>query len=518
MTAMNNQTITTLQLEPYDDVESVRDRLTFVDTPRVLLNWPPQGRILTRKLDLLLVQRQAARLGLHLALRTDDITVAEHAHELNISVFPDEQTAQRSRWKRPQDKVFTPPPRDDVDPRDIVQRVARQRGEMLSPGSWRMRRIGRWLVFFALVAILGAGFLVAAPSATVTLTPASRQVFESVAVIADPNLTDIDMENYRMPAALVTLQATARVTVEATGTESGGASRAQGLVTFRNTTNAPILIPLGTVVATSGTFPIRFETLIETTLPAGEDATIAVPVQALLEHSGAEGNVNPGAINRVEAEFANVVSVTNTNATYGGARRDVKTVTQADHDRLLVLARQQVLQNARDTLLHQLSGDQFLVPGSLVIIRERPEWTLYNTVVGDIADSASLDLRADVQAVVVDEQQARQIAFAGIAPYVQPGLEISPATLTIQRGDILSVEPDGRVTFLMTVKGNVAVAINADQVRDRVTGLSVSAAQRRLESELLLDPTRPPQIRVWPPWFNRLPVLPVRITVNVTTP
>ena len=88
----------------------------------------------------------------------------------------------------------------------------------------------------------------------------------------------------------------------------------------------------------------------------------------------------------------------------------------------------------------------------------------------------------------------------------------------IERGDILSVEPDGRVTFLMTVKGNVAVAINADQVRDRVTGLSVSAAQRRLESELLLDPTRPPRIRVWPPWFNRLPVLPVRITVDVTIP
>ncbi len=509
--------IHTIHLEPYDDAVSVRDRLAFVDAPRVLLRWPPHGPVLQRKLDLLLVQRQATRLGKQIALLTNDRNTIDHAQDLNISVFPDEQTAARSRWQRPRENALASP-RDPYEQAAIAQRVAELRGAPLTPGQQRLRQIGRWVLFAGLLVLLGLGLLVTVPSATVTLTPASRQVFETVSIVAAPDLNDIDIENYRMPANVVTLQATARVTVEATGVESAGASRAQGLVTFRNTTDTPILIPLGTVVMTSDTFPVRFATSIETTLPAGDSASIDVPVQALPEHAGAEGNVDPGAINRVEAEFADAVSVTNANATYGGARQEMKIVTQADHERLLVLGRQQLLQNARDILLHQLSGDQFLVPGSVVITRERPEWTLYSAIVGDTANSVSLDLRADVQAVIVDEQQARQVAYASLAPYIQPGQEIAPSALTFTRGDITNIEPDGRVTFLMTVSGNIAVAIDSADVRARLAGLSVDDARARLESELLLDPDRPPQIDTWPGWFSRLPLLPFRINVQVNTP
>jgi hypothetical protein len=70
----------------------------------------------------------------------------------------------------------------------------------------------------------------------------------------------------------------------------------------------------------------------------------------------------------------------------------------------------------------------------------------------------------------------------------------------------------------MIVRGNIAVAIDGGQVRDRVTGVSVDEAYRRLERELLLDPDRPPQITTWPGWFGRMPLLPVRITVNVNSP
>ncbi|MBN2304862.1 MAG: hypothetical protein JXQ72_10315, partial [Anaerolineae bacterium] len=262
----------------------------------------------------------------------------------------------------------------------------------------------------------------------------------------------------------------------------------------------------------------RFETQIETTLPAGDVVPIQVPVQALSTYAGGQGNVDPGAINRVEGALAGLVAVTNPNATYGGAVQELSTVTAQDHERLLILGRQQVLQNARDLLLHELAGEQFLVPGSVVIVGERPEWTLYSHLVGDLSESVSLDLRADVQAVVVDEQQARQVAFAGLAPYIQPGLEIAPDALRFSRGDILQIEPDGQVTFLMIVSGNIAVSIDADHVRQRVTGVSVSEARRRLDRELLLDPDRPPQITTWPGWFPRMPVLPVRINVKVESP
>src|SRR5436853_34579 len=57
-----------IQLESYDDVISIRDRMGFIDTERVLLVWPPKGRIVKRKLDLVLIQREATRRGAKLAL------------------------------------------------------------------------------------------------------------------------------------------------------------------------------------------------------------------------------------------------------------------------------------------------------------------------------------------------------------------------------------------------------------------------------------------------------------------
>lgn len=506
-----------LQLDRHDDAVSTRDRLAFVAARYALLVWPRDGAILQRKLDLLLVQRHATRLGIRIALVTRDPVVIEHARELEISVFPNDKAARRGRWKHPRDKVFIAP-RDPYEQAALAEHVTRLRGGPVTAAERRWRQTLRWIVFGALLVAILLGFVLVAPSAKVTLTPASRQVYETVSITADPALADVDIENFRMPASVVTLQATSRVTIESSGVESAGASLAQGLVTLTNRSDEPLIIPLGTVVATSDVFPIRFETLIETTLPAGENVDVQVPVQALPEHAGAVGNVNPGAINRIEGGFSELVTVANPNATYGGAVQERATVTAQDHQRLLVLGRQQVLQRARDTLLHQLSGEQFLVPGSVAIIQERPEWTIFNALVGDITESVSLDLRAEVQAVVVDERHARQVAFAGIVPYIQPGQEVSPGALRFTRGTIEQIEPDGRVTFVMIVSGNIAESIDADDVRSRIAGVSVSEARQRLQRELLLDPDSPPQIATWPGWYSRMPFLPIRINVSVAAP
>jgi hypothetical protein len=70
----------------------------------------------------------------------------------------------------------------------------------------------------------------------------------------------------------------------------------------------------------------------------------------------------------------------------------------------------------------------------------------------------------------------------------------------------------------MVVKGNIAVAIEQADVRDRIIGVSVEEAYRRLDRELLLDPNRPPQITTWPGWYHRMPLLPIRINVKVNRP
>ncbi|MBL8120080.1 MAG: hypothetical protein JNJ78_21285, partial [Anaerolineae bacterium] len=88
-----------VQLELADDVASVRDRLSFLRGQRVLLIWPEEGTILTRKLDLVLIQREAMRRAIRLAVVTHDPQVVKHANELNISTFETIGASERGRWK-----------------------------------------------------------------------------------------------------------------------------------------------------------------------------------------------------------------------------------------------------------------------------------------------------------------------------------------------------------------------------------------------------------------------------------
>src|SRR5690606_24968109 len=80
----SKQRIQTIQLEPYDDVVSIRDRLQFVKVRRVLLIFPKHGEVLRRKLDLVLIQREAARRNIQIALLCKNPDVAEHAASINI--------------------------------------------------------------------------------------------------------------------------------------------------------------------------------------------------------------------------------------------------------------------------------------------------------------------------------------------------------------------------------------------------------------------------------------------------
>src|SRR5262245_19952717 len=130
-----------IQLEPYDDVTSVRDRLSFVKTERVLLVLPRAGKVLKRKLDLVLIQREAARQGARLALVTADLHVIDYAAELNISTFESVRASQRARCKRPLNKVFVDrSDRPESAPDAYELRLIASRMREITPEQRRLQR------------------------------------------------------------------------------------------------------------------------------------------------------------------------------------------------------------------------------------------------------------------------------------------------------------------------------------------------------------------------------------------
>ncbi len=71
-----------IYLEEDDDIASIRDRLEWVKESQVVLVLPVKGDILTKYLDLALLQRHADALQLQVGLVTADYRVIGQAKAL----------------------------------------------------------------------------------------------------------------------------------------------------------------------------------------------------------------------------------------------------------------------------------------------------------------------------------------------------------------------------------------------------------------------------------------------------
>src|SRR5512137_1281491 len=90
-----------IQLESHDDPLSTRDKMAWSKAPRLLLVWPRRGRILDRKVDLVVLQRHAQLLGAQLGIVTGDYDVRANAADAGIPSFSSVVQAQKGSWRKP---------------------------------------------------------------------------------------------------------------------------------------------------------------------------------------------------------------------------------------------------------------------------------------------------------------------------------------------------------------------------------------------------------------------------------
>lgn len=514
---MPNERPEFLQLQKGDDVPSVRDRLSFIHGKRVLLIWPEEGTALNRKLDLVLIQREAMRRAIQVALVTHDPQVIQHAAELNISTFETIGASERARWKRGRSKVFThrfQRPQDTPEPDELMPVASRVRSdEPERVGVWRA--LMRLVVLLLLLAVTAAAVIVIVPGATVTIAPAHEIVTVEVPLTADFETTDLDVENAIIPATRLSVTVEETGTVPTTGLQELADIPAQGTVVFVNQTGSAVTIPAGTTLSTSAGTPILFRTLEEGRLAAGVGQQLEVPIEALQGSAGEIGNVDSGLINTVIGDLAERVTVRNMTPTFGGMSRSIAAVSQADQDLLLATVRQQLQARAYEEMLPRLDASQFLILETIHIAQERSDWTTFSASVGQAADSLTLTMRAIVEATAINEQFGQQVAYTRLSQYIPRGQEIRPETITYQRGPVQQIFQDGRVMFSITGSARIASPVNVQQIQEQLAGRTPDEAMAYLLSSLDLDESSLPQIMISPNWFGRMPILPVRITVRV---
>ena len=307
-------------------------------------------------------------------------------------------------------------------------------------------------------------------------------------------------------------------TVETTGVKSLEDATAAGSVVFINKTTKPVTIPAGTTVTTSAGTPIQFRTTIEAKLPGGEGLQIEVPIEALSASAGSAGNVDSGTINTIIGPMADSVTVRNIAATAGGTTRTQHIVTDTDMATVLAIVKQQLQTRAYVEMQSRLTPKQCIILDTIKIGEERDDWKSYSAKVGDVTDSLSLSMKAVVDAVLVDETFAQQVVLAQLTKQIEAGEAIKPDTVTYDLGCQSTGHIDattGQIVFQMSGSAIVNAQVDVEQVRQKVVGRTLNDATASLVTDLRLQQGTPAQISVWPQGFDRMPLLPFRINVQI---
>jgi len=499
-----------LRLDPHDDVISACDKMSWGKAGRILLVWPEEGRILTRRLDLVRLARHSHSLGASLIVVSKDPRVRQQGRSLQIPVFRSLKQAQRAHWRLERRQSRREPVyKSRIDRQRLPPDLEDLRAAAHPPSPpWMTHPIFRLITFSLGVLALFAIAALLLPSAEVRLTPLETSQTIIFTVRADPRLSHITISG-GVPAVRQTVTVEGRGEVDASGSVNIPGNFANGRVMFTNLTAEAITIPRGTVVRPAESGGARFTTTLEGTVISGPGTTVTLPVRALA--AGSRGNLPPNSLIAIEGPLGLRLSATNPYPTRGGTERSVPVATPSDRVRLYNQLESALRQTALEELRTALSPGDLIFTGTLTLTQVLAE--TYFPALGEPTDRLRLNLRLEYQALTTSAAALNELATAALDANPTEGYQVIPGTQSIAHLGKPSQGDDGSLRWRMRATRKLRAHFSPSQAINLAVGQTLPLASARLERSLPLEAR--PQINLWPKWWPRMPALPFRISVQV---
>ena len=369
---------------------------------------------------------------------------------------------------------------------------------------WRSNSIVR-VGFFAVgvLAVLTVATLFI-PRATIKLTPISQQQSITIPVSANPDTESVFISGSvpaRQTSVLVTV--TQAMTITSQGPVPG--DKAEGIARFTNLTPNDLTIPAATVIYTTDSPSVEFQTVNETHLPGGSKKFVEVPIAAV--EAGSSGNVVAGAIQAIEGDLALSASVTNPDPTAGGTDLTATEAADADRQHLHDLVMTALDQQAKQEINASIGAHDFLLPNTLKA--DAPSQEVYDPPAGQPGDTLKLTVSVQYNAQYVTADDLTQLAQTILDASMPEGFVSKPDTLQFNSTNVFTADQSGSIHFNLQAERTVIQQIPSAEVIFLVRGLSPTSAKQTLQSKLPL--AAPPEIEVSPSWW---PWMPFRITVQ----
>lgn len=495
---MKTQIIT---LESHDDLISVRDRMSWAKTPRILLVWPKYEKVTLRQVDLKVLQRHASTLGAQLGLVTRARRVRLDAEALRIPVFESTGQAQRVAWPKPRRRRWPRrAPRQDLRELRREHLSAKEEGWRAHPAS----RVVAFLVGVISVLVLVALFI---PRAQVRLQPESDIQSLVLPVNASPSVNTVFITG-SIPARETRVIVDGTQTVTVTGEGVIPQSKARGVVEFRNLTQQAVTIPAGSVVRTADEGAIRFMTIEDGEVEPGVGEVLEMRVEAV--EGGLAGNVEAESVVVVEGRLGLSVSVTNPEPLSGG--REVPSVQASDRDRQRVKAAlmNELENDARAQLAEEMQAGDILFEDSFTLAQILTEE--YDPPAGAASTKLSLSMRVEFSALYTDVSDLTELASLALNASLPPGFgAVSSESLTLTPETKPTVQDDGSMHWTVRAERRIVQQINHAQVMQMIQGVGMARAQSLLANRFPLAAS--PEIDLSPSWWPWVPIVPFRISV-----
>jgi hypothetical protein len=484
-----------LQLDPHDDLASARDKLSWAQAQRVVLVWPDRARVLRKRLDLVLLRRQAARQGVALGIVTRDPVVLEHAAALGIPTFRSSTRLPEETWQAGRDFSLGLSAR----PEPRVAATRPERGQPRTLPAW-----SRAVVLTVLGLTLLAAAAVLLPSATITVYPETLDQQEKVVFMLDPQ-ADAPGADRRVPARQVVLRPSGTIRVMATGQALVPGSPASGEVTFTNLTDELVLVPAGTGVLPAGRPDLRFTTVDDLTLAAAKG--ISATTRIVATGPGVAGNLPAGSLNAIDGPLGLKASVDQTDPLTGGSQTTRAAVAAADQAEALRMLTEQLLSETASEIETQLKDGEALASASLRVTNT-PQ-SEFDRQIGEAADSVGLNLTLEVVALIFRQQDIDVAAALALAAQLPDGSEVVPGSLAWTLASTMSTSPE---SLPAEVRQRFYKPISLAAVRRTVCGRRPSDAEARLAA--IPGQSEPAHLEMAPSWWPVVPWLQVRVGVR----
>jgi hypothetical protein len=490
-----------IKLDPNDTLTSVRDKMAWSKSPRILLVYPRHSRMLCRTLDLRLLQNHAFTLGGEIAIAAAPEEARLVARELDIPVFKTVKIAQRRAWG-----VQKAPEVERRKPRPDLRKMRRE----AIPVESHVRSL-LWfrLLFFTLAVLAVLALLVVYfPSATIVLTPEKQVQSLTIPASASLKVTIVNPSG-SLPARLAYATLERSKTARVTGSVVSPKDPAAGMLHFRNLTTGEIKIPAGTVVRTIDTPPVAFATTSDVLMPAGAGKTVDVPAEAV--DAGTSGNLRADVLIAFEdIDLGTRLAVTNPSPTTGGTDHSAPVQTAADREALRAALVTEVLEQCKTTIPQSIPAGDVYFPDTLEVGEVLSE--TYFPAEGQTGATLSLTMSVKCQAQYATAADVEYMARLAMDARLPDGFSPIPnALITITSGKP-ATNTEGITRWQVQVQRDLQARLDLTAAARLVQGRRLEEARQQLAGTMRL--AGPPQITLTPSWWPYMPFVPFRIAVS----